>query len=160
MTILRPAFSTRRGSKGVAIDKNLAAKIPFLRCYEEEGIIETTAGNFSKTYIIGEIDMDQIERTSQASARQVMQGLMNSFHGNVSYEFTTYNRLIDQDSYLKQILIMPGRDPGNGGWESRYCKRPGKRYDRNHKDPQMSCGNIPAIVKYIGGKNESTGCRR
>ncbi len=120
MTILKQAFSTRRGSKGVAIDNNLAAKIPFLRCYEEEGIIETTAGNFSKTYIIGEIDMDQIERTSQASARQVMQGLMNSFPGNVSYEFTTYNRLIDQDSYLKQILIMPGRDEALNEYIKEY----------------------------------------
>lgn len=99
-----------RNKNKVAIDQKLASKIPFIRCYEEEGIIETTAGNFSKTYIIGEIDTEQISKTSQASARQVMQVLMNSFPENVSYQFTTYNRLIDQDDYLKRILIMPDKD--------------------------------------------------
>ena len=110
MKNIKQAYSQHKSVKSVAIDRNLAAKIPFLRCYEEEGIIETTAGNFSKTYIIGEIEMEQIEKTSQASARQVMQGLMNSFPDNVSYEFTTYNRLIDQDDYLKQILILPDKE--------------------------------------------------
>lgn len=99
-----------RNKNKVAIDQKLASKIPFIRCYEEEGIIETTAGNFSKTYIIGEIDTEQISKTSQASARQVMQVLMNSFPKNASYQFTTYNRLIDQDDYLKRILIMPNKD--------------------------------------------------
>ncbi len=110
MTDILTAISHSKGNKSVAIDKNLASKIPFIRCYKEEGIIETTEGNFSRTYVIGEIDMEQIEKTSQASARQVMQKLMNSFPDNVSYEFTTYNRLIDQDSYLKQILIFPNKD--------------------------------------------------
>ena len=110
MTNITKVLAPHRGNKSVAISKNLASKIPFIRCYEEEGIIETTPGNFSKTYIIGEIDMDQIEKTSSASARQVMEQLMNSFPDNVSFEFTTYNRLIDQDSYLKQILIFPDKD--------------------------------------------------
>lgn len=108
MADLTKVLHPKRSS--VAIDKNLASKIPFVRCYEEEGIIETTPGNFSKTYIIGEIDTEQISKTSQASARQVMQTLMNSFPQNVSYEFTTYNRLIEQNDYLKRILIVPDKD--------------------------------------------------
>ncbi len=106
----------------ISIDRNLSSKIPFMRCYEEEGIIETTSGNFSKTYSIGEIDIEQISKTSQASARQVLQALMNSFPANVSYQFTTYNRLIDTDSYLKQILIIPNKEPELNDYIEEYDK--------------------------------------
>jgi len=122
MAGLLEALFPKKNKSGVAIDANLAAKIPYVKCYEEEGVIETKPGNYSKSYIIGEIDTDEIPKTSQASARQVMQVLMNSFPQNVSYEFTTHNRLIEQEAYLKQILVVPQKDEKLNEYIDEYNK--------------------------------------
>ena len=107
---LLQAFLPQKKNTDIAIDSNLAGKIPYITCYDEEGAIETKPGHFTKTYLVGEIDTEQIPKTSTASARQILQVLMNSFPSNVSYQFTTHNRLIEQETYLKQILIMPDKD--------------------------------------------------
>lgn len=110
-SILSAIFGGKKKQNGIAIDPNLASRIPYVRCYEDEGIIETSEGNYSKSYIIGAIDQNAVTDMSIVTARQSLALLMNDFPTNVSFEFSTHNMLISEEKYLKQILIVPDKEP-------------------------------------------------
>ena len=109
--ILAALLPGKKKENGIAIDQNLASRIPFIRCYEDEGIIETSESNFSKSYIIGTVDQAAANDMSIAAARQSLALLMNDFPTNVSFEFSTHNMLISEEKYLKQILVVPDKEP-------------------------------------------------
>ena len=45
-------FKSNKKNSTVNIDATLASKIPYAGCYEEEGIIESIPGKFSKMYMV------------------------------------------------------------------------------------------------------------
>ena len=112
--------SKKKNENSIAIDQSLASRIPYTKCYEDEGIMETIPGNFTKTYIIGDLDQKAAQSSSVVTARQTLALLMNDFPVNVSFQFTTHNMLISQENYLKQVLMIPNKGEPLDGYINEY----------------------------------------
>ena len=133
--ILKALFGGKKKDNGIAIDQSLASRIPYIRCYEDEGIIETTEGNFSKSYIIGSPDETSATNDAAiAAARQSLALLMNDFPNNVSFEFSTHNMLISEEKYLKQILIVPDKEPELNPYIEEYNNVVSDNVDVGHNN--------------------------
>ena len=91
----------------VNIDGSLAAKIPYICGYKEDGIIESSQGKYSKMYVVEELKVENISSFDIRVANQKIEQLLNSFPENVEFQFVVHNRLIEQNDYLKRILINP-----------------------------------------------------
>ena len=89
------------------IPKNIANKIPYQRCYEEYGIIETENGIFSCAYeICGPTEQMQVHYNIQL-VRNCMESILTEIvQEGISYQFCVRNRSVDTQDYLKDILVL------------------------------------------------------
>lgn len=88
----------------------LAQLVPYTRCFEDEGIIETTPCNFTKMYMISDINPEDLKNYDVKAEEQYLKDLICSFDDDISFQFVIRNELIDKDAYLKKILIAGESD--------------------------------------------------
>lgn len=89
----------------INISSQEAYKIPYIKMFEEEGIIEVKQGVFSKTYALTKIDPDTASTTDNKIITERFAVLLNSFDSNITLQFVIHNKLVNQEDYLKRILL-------------------------------------------------------
>ena len=50
----------KRKKTNITINSSLASRLPYSKCYEEEGIIQTKDGRYTKMYIVEDIKPENI----------------------------------------------------------------------------------------------------
>lgn len=100
-------FKKKRNS--LNIDKTMAAKIPYLRCYEEEGMIETRQGVYTKSYLIEDIRPENISDYDTDMIMSRIESLINALPDSVTVQFCIHNKTIEQEEYLKKVLVKPDK---------------------------------------------------
>lgn len=88
-------------------DRSLLSKIPYICGYEEDGMIESVQGQFSRMYAIEEMKTENISSFDTQAANRKVEELLNSLPENVDFQFIVHNKLIEQQSYLENVLIKP-----------------------------------------------------
>lgn len=91
----------------ININPILAAAIPYTNCYQEEGIIETIPGTYTKMYMISDLRPENLAAYDAKIEEDVVKKLLCAFPDNISFQFLVQNEIVDMDSYLKRILITP-----------------------------------------------------
>ena len=88
------------------ISKNIVDKIPYQRCYEEYGIIETEHGIFSCAYEICSPTEQMQAQYNVQLVRNCMEAILTEVvKEGISYQFCVRNRRVDTQDYLKDILV-------------------------------------------------------
>ena len=93
------------------VSKIIADKIPYSRCYEDYGIIETKNNIFTCAFEI----CKPLERIQTQYNVQLVRNCMESIlteivQDGVAYQFCVRNRRVDTQDYLKEILISERRE--------------------------------------------------
>ena len=98
------------GNKPRVYSKALIQKsIPYLRCFEEAGMIETEEGVFSRSYRILQPGEGMKQGFSAKQTRAAMEDILRKLSGRFSFQFTVRNARIGQEEYLEGVeLAAPG----------------------------------------------------
>lgn len=95
----------------INISKTLADKIPYFRCYEEHGIIETEHCVFTCAYeICRPLEQIQTPYNIQFVRNCIEEILTDIIPMGMSYQFCVRNRRVDTQDYLKDILVSEHGD--------------------------------------------------
>lgn len=84
--------------------------IPYASVYEEEGMIQTEPGTYSKMYMISDVDADKIGSYKPEFVVDAYGKLLNDLPKGMTMQFTIYNRLVQKDSFLKRVLLVPDKE--------------------------------------------------
>lgn len=89
------------------ISKSLADKIPYMRCYEEYGIIETQNNVYTRGYEISNPEEKVQTQYNIQLVRNCMESILKDMAvDGMSYQFCVRNRRVDTQDYLKNILAL------------------------------------------------------
>lgn len=82
--------------------------IPYVRCYNESGMIETSFGVFSKCYEILSPTRQKELTYSSKKVWECMKSIFLAFR-DLSFRFVIHNSPTDKEEYLKTIQLSHGR---------------------------------------------------
>ena len=89
----------------INIPKNMADKIPYLRCYEEQGIIETEHRVFTCGFEIRRLEKQIQTQYNIQFVRSCMETILKDVaEEGLSYQFCVRNRRVDEQGYLRNLL--------------------------------------------------------
>ena len=89
----------------INIPKNMADKIPYLRCYEEQGIIETEHRVFTCGFEIRRLEKQIQTQYNIQFVRSCMETILKDVaEEGLSYQFCVRNRRVDEQGYLQNLL--------------------------------------------------------
>ena len=91
-------------------DRAVKAKIPYVCCYEEDGIIETDRGVFSKSYLVGEVNPDEAANTDMELLNIKTAQLIAGFPQDVSFQFVVHNKQLPYEDFLKRTVFPQNRE--------------------------------------------------
>ena len=87
----------------VCSNKLIQKNIPYLRCFEEAGMIETEQGVFSRCYRIMQPEGEVKHGFSSKQTRAVMENILQKLSEKFTYQFTIRNSYMDPEEYLKAV---------------------------------------------------------
>lgn len=91
-------------------DRAVKAKIPYVCCYEADGIIETGRGVFSKSYLLGEINPDEAAISNMELLNVKTSQLIAGFPQDVSFQFVVHNKQLPYEDFLKKTIFPQNRE--------------------------------------------------
>lgn len=91
-------------------DKSVIEKIPFIRLYPENGIIESKPYFYTKTYQLFSVENKDILDSDLSLYSQKMQDLLNNFGLEVTMQFTCFNKKSTEDLVEKELLLKNEAD--------------------------------------------------
>jgi len=89
-----------------AVSNSVSRRMPFGNCHEDGGMIESRPGFFTVMYALGGIRMEDV-----AAFRQKMEYFFSSLPLGCCYQFVVHNGVVPKESYLRTVLVEPGRAP-------------------------------------------------
>lgn len=91
------------------LPKNVRESIP-IRGFMSNGIIETQAGTFTKSYRIHDVNFDIAPEDEQAAIFKSYMDFNNSFNNGTRWQFCIFNHEIDKKTTIENIRISPQKD--------------------------------------------------
>ncbi len=91
------------------LPKTVRESIP-VHGFMDNGIIENSPGEFSKTYKIKDVNFSIAPEEEQERIYASFMNFLNSFDSNIRWQFTIYNHEIDKKRTIEDIRIMPQKD--------------------------------------------------
>lgn len=83
--------------------------IPYVRVYEDTytngGVIETSDGIFTKSYMIYDTNYSDAGEERQEEILKLFEKILLSFSPSARYQVTINNRTVDQEVFNKQVLL-------------------------------------------------------
>lgn len=104
----------------LAVSDIVRRKIPYVRCFEEEGIIETRPNQFSKCYLIDEVDPVNAQDYTVASFNKKFKALLNTIPEDMSIQFVIHNKLVNNDFFFEKVLKDPKDAPDYSDYIDSY----------------------------------------
>jgi len=91
----------------VAINSALSAKISYRRCFEEDGIIQTQDGRYTRMFRVSRIGTEETAGFDVKTAQQKMAAILDALPMDVRFQFVIHNRHVDADESRMRFLIDP-----------------------------------------------------
>ncbi len=91
------------------LPKTLQDSIP-VKGFLQDGVIETKAGTFTKTYKLDDANFTMLNDDEQISFLNKYMDVLKTFPDNCKWQFTIYNHEIDKRKTLEDICIKPQSD--------------------------------------------------
>lgn len=96
-------------NKNMRIPKTAQETIPYESVYAN-GVIEVRPGVYSKSYLINNLNFKNALDDEQESMFEAYGTLLNSFSSDMTIQLTLYNRTVDENKIINNILIKPQSD--------------------------------------------------
>lgn len=109
-------------------------KIPYVRTFEEEGIIETRNNQYSKCYFVNDIKQVNTKDYSQSAFNKKFKRLIDELPEDISFQFVIHNKLVDQDFFLKKTLKVPEQYSGYEKYVDAYNEVIAENADVGHNN--------------------------
>ena len=109
-------------------------KIPYVRTFEEEGIIETRNNQYSKCYFVNDIKQANTKDYSQSAFNKKFKRLIDELPEDISFQFVIHNKLVDQDFFLKKTLKVPEQYSGYEKYVDAYNEVIAENADVGHNN--------------------------
>lgn len=93
--------------KNLNITKYMAQKIPYIKVYEEAGLIESAPHIYTIQYELSEIIPSCIDDYEAVFIQHQLEQLLNFFSPEMKFQFTTFSAPIEMKSFLSGVLISP-----------------------------------------------------
>lgn len=110
--------------KTLTASKDIKNKIPYTRCFEEEGMFETVPGTYTKAYVIKDMSANKASGMMASFNMDVLTknfaNLLNEIPGDMNFQFLIHNRLIPQEDFLRKVLVVPDKEEEVNGWIDKY----------------------------------------
>lgn len=87
--------------------QQIADKIPYVRCYEEEGMIETEDGVFTKAYVIEDVKPGNIKNYEESFLIKNFAALINTIPDDMKCQFVVHDRIVKMEDFLKNVIQIP-----------------------------------------------------
>lgn len=130
---------SKKGNGKNKAKKTPADSIPYLYAYND-GIIETHKGEFSKSYVIPDINFRASSDSEQQEIAVQYRDMIGSFDEDTSTEITLYNRSVDIEAFKEKTFIA---DMGDGLDEYRH------EYNKMIEDKLLSSGHNTETVRIL-----------
>lgn len=95
------------------IPKSVQETIPYYAVYEEDGIIETSRGVFTRSYLIDDINYQIAKMQEQEEMFQKYGEILNGFDPSMRFQITINKHNINIHSFEKDVLIPAADDKYN-----------------------------------------------
>lgn len=92
--------------KKMNADKNITAKIPYLRVMPDENMVEVKQGYFTKIYSLGDIRPENVNKNEIDLFSEKIGQLLNCFGEDVTLQFMNFNKLTTEDNFFKKALLQ------------------------------------------------------
>lgn len=103
-------MKNRNRKNPLKADKAMQVKIPYICCYEEDGIIESSNGVFSKSYLVGEVDAEEAAGSNLELINRKTSQLFAGFPQDVSFQFVVHNKQLPYEDFLKRTILPQNRE--------------------------------------------------
>lgn len=101
----------KRKKNKLAASEVIKRKIPFVRGFEEEGLIEITQRKYCKCYFIQDISPENAKDYTTANFNKKFKALLNGIPDDISFQFVIHNRLVNSDYFYEKVLKDPQDHP-------------------------------------------------
>lgn len=92
------------------INRTVQDTIPYHKVHEKEDLIETEEKEFSRAYLLDDLNFSTSKREDQELMHGNYQNLLNSFPVNVRVQITVINKSIDKNVFKKDVLMEYVKD--------------------------------------------------
>lgn len=92
-------------AKKIKIPKTAQETIPYYAVYAEDGIIETSPGVFTKSYLLGDVNYKIARPEEQETMFSHYGELLNSFPPESRFEITINQRNINMDEFERNAMV-------------------------------------------------------
>lgn len=124
----------KKVSTSLNAPKNITMKIPYIGCYEEQGLFESALGVYSKAYYINSAEIENLKSFSNTIVEKKFTQLLNEIPASMTVQFLIHNRLIPQDDFLKKIVMVPNKENKVNNWINKYNKTLTENSDIGHNN--------------------------
>ncbi len=97
--------SLKKKAKKLKIPKTAQETIPYYAVYENDGIIETEPGVFTKSYLLGDVNYKIARREEQEEMFSHYGEFLNSFDPSARFEITFNQKNINMDEFERQTML-------------------------------------------------------
>ena len=92
------------------IPKTVQDTIPYFAVYEDEGIIETSPGVFTKSYILQDINYQIAKQQEQEEMFLRYGDFLNSFDSTIKFQITINNKNVNQEDFEANTFLKMQND--------------------------------------------------
>lgn len=100
--------------------KQITSDIPYIRCFEEGGMFESSPGEYSKAYVINNIDPEKAADFNYELVTNRFGSLLNTIPESMRVQFIIHNRLIPVDTFLERVLRSADKEDAVNDWIEKY----------------------------------------
>lgn len=95
----------KKKAKRLKIPKTAQQTIPYYAVYEQDGIIETEPGVFTKSYLLGDVNYKIAKREEQEEMFLHYGELLNSFDPSARFEITINQRNVNMEEFERKTML-------------------------------------------------------
>lgn len=100
----------KKAPKKMKVPKTVQDTIPYISVYPQEGIIETKQGEFTRSYLLQDMNYATAKREDQEVMLSRYADLLNSFDSSIKYQITINNRNLPENYFDSELKLQKAND--------------------------------------------------
>ena len=115
------------------------------KIFEEEGILESSPGIYSKAYQIGEAEPQDVKGFPSKVITERLTELLNQIPEEMTMQFVVHNKSIPLADFLKKTVVKPDKGSFIDPWIDRYNRMVSDYSRLGHNNVRKNCYFILSV---------------
>jgi len=101
----KKAYKAKKQAKKIKVPKTVQDSIPYFAVYEDDGIIETEKGTFTKSYLLQDINY-QIAKQQEQEEMFIKYGeFLNSFDPTIRFQISIIQNNVNMHDFEEKVML-------------------------------------------------------